>query len=170
MAIASGHTWRPMRPGDLGRVAAIAAEVHPDFPEDDAVFAERLALYPEGCLMLEAAGSPAGYVVSHPWRSGQLPALNALLTKLPDDRSTYYIHDLALLPAARGSGAASAIVAILVGQAVAEGLPDLSLVAVNNSQGFWQRHGFSVVTDPALADKLASYDAAARLMVRPTRG
>lgn len=160
------HRWRPMRNSDLGRVSAIAASVHPDFPEDDAVFAERLALHPAGCFMLEAADQPAGYLLSHPWRFGQLPALNALLGRLPDAPSTYYLHDVALLPAARGSGAASAIVAALVSHAAGQGLPNLSLVAVNGSQGFWQRHGFSVHADPALADKLASYDADARLMVR----
>ncbi|WP_163284764.1 GNAT family N-acetyltransferase, partial [Enterobacter hormaechei] len=72
--------------------------------------------------------------------------------------------DIALLPEARGSGAASAIVATLVAHATAQGLPGLSLVAVNSSQGFWQRHGFSVHADPALTDKLASYETDARLM------
>ncbi|MBN8942686.1 MAG: GNAT family N-acetyltransferase [Rhizobiales bacterium] len=158
--------WRPMRQGDLSLVSAIAARVHPDFPEDDAVFAERLALYPAGCFMLEVGGRPAGYILSHPWRFGHLPALNALLRHLPDAPSTYYIHDVALLPEARGSGAASAIVAILVVHAADRALPNLSLVAVNGSQGFWHRHGFSVHADPALTDKLASYDADARLMVR----
>ncbi|WP_204350115.1 hypothetical protein, partial [Serratia marcescens] len=33
---------------------------------------------------------------------------------------------------------------------------------------FWQRHGFSVHADPALTDKLASYETDARLMVRAT--
>ncbi|MGL4284906.1 MAG: GNAT family N-acetyltransferase [Phreatobacter sp.] len=158
--------WRPMQQGDLGLVSAIARSVHPDFPEDDAVFAERLELYPAGCFMLEVGGQAAGYLLSHPWRFGQLPALNALLGRLPEIASTYYLHDIALLPAARGSGAASTIVAALVSHAAGQGLPNLSLVAVNGSQGFWQRHGFSVVADPALTDKLASYDAAACLMVR----
>ncbi|WP_348384902.1 GNAT family N-acetyltransferase, partial [Streptococcus pneumoniae] len=80
-----------------------------------------MALYPAGCFMLEIGGRPAGYVLSHPWLFGQLPALNALLGHLPGAPSTYYIHDIALLPEARGSGAASAIVATLVAHATAQG-------------------------------------------------
>ena len=69
-------------------------------------------------------------------------------------------------PEARGSGAGSAIVALLVAAARAAGAPDLSLVAVNDSVGFWRRHGFVPLDDPALAEKLRSYDDAARFMVR----
>jgi hypothetical protein len=34
---------------------------------------------------------------------------------------------------------------------------------------FWRRHGFAVVSRPTLAEKLRSYDEAARFMVRPLR-
>ena len=42
----------------------------------------------------------------------------------------------------------------------------MSLVAVNGSQGFWERHDFTVVDAPDLNEKLRSYEDAARLMVR----
>ncbi|MGO4715501.1 GNAT family N-acetyltransferase [Bradyrhizobium sp. 2TAF24] len=161
-----GTLWRPMAAADLPAVAAIAARVHPDYPENDAVFAERLRLYPAGCLVLAAGPELVAYVVSHPWHHLQPPALNSLLGALPAMSSTYYIHDVALLPQARGSGAGAAVVARLVAQARAEGLANLSLVAVNGSQVFWHRQGFAEVEMPALRQKLASYDAAARLMER----
>ena len=41
-----------------------------------------------------------------------------------------------------------------------------SLVAVNGSQGFWDRHEFAVADTPHLIEKLMSYEAEARLMVR----
>ena len=44
------------------------------------------------------------------------------------------------------------------------GFSALSLVAVNDSRGFWERQGFRVVERPELAAKLASYEAAAVLM------
>ncbi len=160
--------WRPMTETDLPRVGTIAAVVHPGFPEDDAVFAERLRLYPQGCHVfvqdgLAQDGLLTGYVLSHPW-AGAPPALNSLLQRLPQKPDTYYIHDLALMPAARGSGAGRRIVTQLIEHAQAAGLPRLALVAVNNSAAFWQQHGF--MPRPGDAAKLASYGADARFMHR----
>jgi predicted N-acetyltransferase YhbS len=159
-------TWRRMTPADLAAVDAIAAAVHPDHPEEPAVFAERLALHPQGCHLLDGAGGPAGYVLSHPWLLGTPPALNARLGALPATPTTLYIHDLAILPQARAGGAGSAIVRRLLAAADARGWP-ASLVAVGGSQPFWARHGFVVSETAALRTKLASYGAGARHMVRP---
>jgi ribosomal protein S18 acetylase RimI-like enzyme len=161
-----------MAEGNLGAVLAVAAVVHPDFPEDVSVFAERLRLWPAGCFVLTPPDHPAplaGYVVSHPWRTGSPPALNSLLGALPDRADTYYLHDLALLPAARRSGAGAAVVDMLAQDARRCGFATMSLVAVGTSAGFWQRQGFLAVDDPSLAEKLASYGAAARSMVRHLR-
>ncbi len=161
----SKFDWRTLRADDLPEVEAIAAQVHPDFPEDGAVFAERLRLAPDGVHLLEIAGAPAGYFITHPWRYGKLPALNALLGAIPPDADTWYLHDLALLPAARGTGAAGAIVASVLAHARQKGFAIASLVAVNGSVPFWQRQGFIVNEDPALREKLATYEDAARFMV-----
>jgi GNAT superfamily N-acetyltransferase len=157
---------RPLAPADLPALETIAAKVHPDFFEEPAVFAERQQLYPAGTRLLEAGGASAGYVLSHPWRLGSLPALNARLGALPADADTYYLHDLALLPRARGTGAAGRIVADLVAHAREAGFAAMSLVAVNGSRKFWEKHGFATHDAPALADKLASYEADARYMVK----
>lgn len=159
-------TWRPMTATDLPAVMAVAGVVHPGYPEDAAVFAERLRLFPDGCLVLEGRDGLRGYVVSHPWHRAAPPALNSLLGGLPVQAGSFYIHDLALLPSARGSGAGGAIVASLVRVAAQGGLPCLSLVAIDGSSGFWGRQGFHELHDPALAAKLASYDDAARYMER----
>jgi hypothetical protein len=158
--------WRPMTITDLPQVGALAAVIHPDFPEDDAVFAERLRLYPAGCHALAQGEELAAYVVSHPWFDRQPPALNDLLGALPARPSTYYIHDLALAPAMRGSGAGGKIVAQVAVLAKSEALPTMSLVAVNGSEPFWQRQGFAAVAVPELDAKLRSYSNDARFMVR----
>lgn len=158
--------WRILTPADLSAVEAIAADVHPEFFEEPAVFAERQRLYPSGTRILEAGGALCGYVLSHPWRAASLPALNSLLGALPEDADSYYLHDLALLPRARGTGAAGRIVTDLAAHARAEGFDSMSLVAVNSSQPFWERHGFAVKESPALAAKLESYERSARFMVR----
>lgn len=159
--------WRPMRPDDLPAVEAIAEQVHEDYPEDPAIFAERLRLWPEGCLIYEGEdGAPIAYVLSHPAHAFAPPPLNTLLGALPERPTTYYIHDLALLPQTRGQGAGSEAVRILLEGARRAGCPDASLVAVNGSTGFWSRQGFAPVEDPALGAKLRSYDEDACYMVR----
>lgn len=158
--------WRALTTLDLPAVEAIAAQVHPAFPEDVAVFAERQRLYPDGVRLLELDGVPAGYIISHPWRLGTLPALNSLLGALPDHPDTYYLHDLALLPAARGTGAAAMIVGDMLRHTRNAGFANVSLVAVNGSLPFWYKHGFRAVVAPELTEKLASYETTARFMVR----
>jgi ribosomal protein S18 acetylase RimI-like enzyme len=163
--------WRPMSAADLPPVLAIAEEVHPAFPEEADVFAERLRLYAAGCLVFHAGENIAGYVVSHPWRAMDPPALNSRLGMLPDDPETYYIHDIALLPGLRGAGAAALAIALVLARAGKEKLATVSLVAVNDSAGFWRRHGFGPIAldqtaDAALARKLRGYSKAAAFMVR----
>jgi len=157
--------WRPMTPGDYPAVSAIADRVHVAYPEDAGIFVERQRLYPAGCAVLEHDGIAVAYAVTHPWRYAEPPALNTKLGALPEHPTTYYVHDIALLPEARGGGAAKAIVEAMLAHAAETGLANVSLVAVNNSQDFWRRFGFEVVAEPSLETKLKSYDDDARFMV-----
>ena len=161
-----GVTWRALTGYDLPAVDKIAETVHPDFFETSDVLAERQRLYRNGCYLLELGERPAGYVLSHPWRYGSLPALNAPLGAIPEGADTYYIHDLALLPVARRVGAATRIVRALTKHADAEGYQTMTLVAVNGSIPFWEKHGFVVADVPELYGKLLSYDETARYMVK----
>ena len=157
--------WRPMTEADVPAVVAIADRVHVDYPEDDAVLSERLALYPAGCAILEQDGNATAYAITHPWHYGKPPALNVMLEALPESPTTYYIHDFALLPETRGSGAGSAIAKAVLDHARESGFFNVSLVAVNGSGPFWSRFGFEIVADPALDANLKSYDDEARFMV-----
>jgi GNAT superfamily N-acetyltransferase len=158
--------WRGMTWFDLASVSSVAKQVHPGFFETDAVLAEKRALYPNGAYLLELSGRPVGYVLSHPWRKNTVPQLNQMLGAIPDTADTFYLHDLALLPAVRRIGAAGYIIEALSKHAQVKGFAEMSLVAVNNSVPFWERHGFAVVEVPALAETLGGYEAAARYMVK----
>lgn len=151
---------------DLAEVRILADTIHVDHPEDMHVFEERLCLYPQGCLALEEDGRLLGYALTHPWRFGSPPALNSLLGRIPGDATTYYVHDVALLPAARGKGHAGQVGERLARHALDAGFDNLSLVAVNNSQAFWERLGFYVRDVPGLEAKLLTYGPGAVLMVR----
>lgn len=157
-----------MRAADLPTILRVAAVVHPFYPEEEAVFAERLRLYPAGSRVLIGEGDELlGYVVSHPWTYGAIPALDSLLGALPPAADAYYLHDIALLPAARGQGAAQAAVASLAAHAADAGFKTMAIVAIAGTQGFWEKQGFRAVDAPALAAKLASYDPSARYMSKP---
>jgi GNAT superfamily N-acetyltransferase len=157
-----------MAPADLALVEPLGNAIHQDHPERPEIFAERLALCPEGChVLVSPSGELGGYVISHPWTLGSPPPLDTLLGALPARPDTWYIHDLALHPRVRGSGAASVIVAHLVTLAAASALPVLSLIAVGRSPAFWTRQGFA----PAAlgAGKIESYGPGAAFMVRSAR-
>ena len=160
-------SWRLMQADDLPAVVQIAEQVHPDYPEDATVFTERQQLYPQGCWIRQHGRDICGYLISHPAQLGSPPALNSLLHMLPASATTYYLHDIALLPAARGTNAANSILTQLCAQADQESLDNLSLIAVNQSADFWQRHHFQAASHLVPAAKLKSYDQAACYMVRP---
>jgi GNAT superfamily N-acetyltransferase len=153
-----------MTRADLAAVGGIAAEVHPDYPEDAAIFEERLRLYPAGCHVYADGAAITGYILSHPWLDKQPPALNTLLGAIPVNAGTYYIHDIALLDQSRGKDAARTILRRLIELARASGFTNLSLIAVNDSTAFWRKHDFEIVQDAALDEKLKSYDVQARFM------
>lgn len=135
--------WRPARPGDAAEMLAIAARVHPDYPERLEVFAERIALFPAGCFLLEdESGLPLGYALSHPWRRGESVALDTLIARLPDKPSCLYLHDVAMLPQLRGQGHARSLVDRLARLAAQGGFTQLALTAIDGAAGVWERLGF----------------------------
>ncbi|WP_426022564.1 GNAT family N-acetyltransferase [Brevundimonas sp. PWP3-1b1] len=163
----AGLDWRPMRPDDIDAVVEVARLSFPDHFEDRACFQNRLALYPRGCFVLADGDAPAqGYLIAYPWRAESAPPLNTVIEGLPADPDLIYLHDLALHPDARGSGATGAVVERLAEQAAEDGWPAIALVAVNDAAGFWSRHGFEARAAPGMSAKLESYGADARYMVR----
>lgn len=165
-------TWQPMQPADLDAVMAIAAVVHVGFYERRDVFAERLALYPQGCWIARAeggAGQAVGYAFMHPALLGQPPALDSFLEALDPQANCLYLHDVALLPAARSAGLGRALMQQLSMLMEKDGLAHAALVAVHGSAPYWRSCGFEVLADapPALHAKLRSYDEHALYMIKP---
>lgn len=135
--------WRPMRDADLPIVVRISDAVHGDFTEPLETFADRLAHYPAGCAILERDGEALGYLISHPWPRGAAPPkLGAQLGAILGSDS-YYLHDIALLPAARGTGAGATATAFVMRQAEVEGCRDIRLVAIQGADSYWYAQGFA---------------------------
>jgi len=157
-------TWRPMEAGDLDRVMALADRCHPGLPEDRAVFAERLALYPHGCLVLAGPAGIGGYAVAHPIRAFAPPALGALLGAIPADADQFYIHDVVVAPERRGGGVSGEAIRLLLEEAAA--FPSAALVSVYGTAGFWSRFGFRPAKGVDMKAKLRPYGDDAVFMVR----
>jgi len=162
--------WRRMGQSDIPALVAISDAVHGRFSERAHIYAERLALYPAGCFMHQQGPDVTGYLISHPWRRLSPVPLDRPVGLLPRDPDSYYLHDLALSPGSRGSGAGTKAVGLVLECAADAKLDEISLVAVNGADSFWERCGFNRIDDPALASKLASYGSGAYYMVRLLNG
>jgi ribosomal protein S18 acetylase RimI-like enzyme len=158
--------WRPAKSSDLPAIMEIAARVHPDLPERMEVFAEKLRLFPQGCLTLVAGEQVVGYGISHPWKRQQISPLDAFIEELPDDADCLYVHDVAVLPAYRGRGTANAFVERIATLAKSSRIGALALVSVYDTDSLWGRFGFRAVTpDAQLRTKLRSYGETAKYMI-----
>ena len=156
--------WRRMEEGDLGFVAEVADQVHPAFPEVPEVFASRLRLFPQGCLIaLDDMGKPLGYCIAHPGLFGEPPPLDAVWTALPAAADCLYLHDVALLPIGRGQGLGGGLLLAL--KPIAKPYGRLALTAVNGSATYWRRFGFRSHESSRIRDKLRSYGRDAAYMV-----
>ncbi|MCR6629685.1 MAG: GNAT family N-acetyltransferase [Magnetospirillum sp.] len=65
-----------------------------------------------------------------------------MLDGLPAVPDCLYLHDVALLPRARGRHLGVALTRLLEEVALAHGFDRMALTAVNNSDGFWQGLGY----------------------------
>jgi ribosomal protein S18 acetylase RimI-like enzyme len=166
MMEAHAGNWRRMARADLVSVERIGDLVHPTYPEDATVIAERLQLYPAGCLVLQCRSATQGYAISHPWLFGRPPALNTRLQDLPVRPDTFYIHDVALMPEFRRSHLGTTVVQLLVHQAKLDDLDNMSLVAVGRSLDFWRKNGFQGIEREDIRAALSSYGEGATFMAR----
>ena len=135
-------------------------------PESSESLQAKIVASPATCLLAESSEGAVGYLIAVPIVYPNLPALNAPMFELSTGADTLYIHDLAVASAGRGKGVAQALVRSAIDSGKRSGLSKACLVAIQNSQSFWEQFGFEVVAEPAneLKAKLASYGADAQLM------
>lgn len=160
-----GPEWRPLRAADMARVQAISELVHPTLPERLEVLGEKRRLSPGTCLGY-GGEEIQGYGIAHPWLFGRIPVLDGFLDGLPPAPDCLFVHDVALLPPARGRGAPARYIRLLGGFAHAAGLRGLACVAVYGAERVWSQLGFEVVADGHLDAKLRPYGGALYMIRR----
>ena len=160
---AEAPLWREAAPSDLRAIDLVARAVHPLLPERPEVFAEKLRLFHPGCLVLERGKEVVGYALSHPWPCGAVPPLDRFLGALPQGAACLFIHDVALMPGARGLGAGRSLLPRLDLVARRHGLGAMALVSVYGTERFWHGLGFAATESEGLAE---GYGPSARYMIR----
>jgi GNAT superfamily N-acetyltransferase len=163
---AEGLYWTNMLSSHLVDVVSIATRVHLPLPERPEVFAEKLRLFSTGAFVLKHRSAVVGYALSHPWLSGEIPPLDAFLGAIPPQADCLFLHDVAVLPRARGNRAAERLVEQLCAVAAARRLSRLALVPVYGTNRMWRRLGFRERRSPAIVEKLSTYGPTACYMIR----
>ena len=135
--------------------------------ESAEVFARRIACPAQCSLVLEVQGHVAAYLASYRSVQGKITRLHGDFETV-DTPDTLYLHDLAVRPELAGQGAAALLLHSLWQDAIGRGLHRSALVAVQGSQGFWQRHGYATyaLQDPSQRERLAAYGRDAVYMMR----
>lgn len=137
---------RSLTPDDIPDVLNVQREAYPaGMLEAGGTFAKKMGLFPAGCLGCWEGTTLAGYVFSHPWQRDIIVPLDANLTGLPDGAEGFYVHDLVVAPPFRGQGVSSRLWQRVLSLASETGAASLTLVAVRNSEPFWERQGFTRV-------------------------
>lgn len=166
------HTGpRQMQASDLDAVLDLQQRCYaPAFHEPREAFASKLLASPRSCWVMPGPSGLHAYLVSLPIEGDQLPKLHAGAWHHPAHPDWLYVHDMAVAPAARGSGASGLLMQQAYAFARALILPDIGLIAVQDSSPYWARQGFVLVNSSArlTPDKLASFGTHAVFMQRAT--
>lgn len=166
-------TLRPVRAADLDAILQVQAACYPPSMQESAqvVQARIAAAAGTSFVATHHNGAILAYVFAYRSRLGAVTPLDAEFDVDPDG-DALYLHDLAVAPAAAGSGLGRRLAARLLAQAREAQLAWCALVSVQDTRGFWERLGYraaaSVQEDAPAA--LTSYPAPALYMVRAAGG
>ena len=159
-------TVRAMQEDDLPTVLAIQSCCYDATKlESYQSFSVKRKAAPTTCFMALVAGRRAGYLVAVPSVAGSPPPLNSPDFALPSHADALYLHDLAVAPAARGTGVAVALIEAYFQAAKLAKVQRACLMAVNGSGAFWQRYGFEPMAHlGSHAESMATYGDGAQYM------
>ena len=120
------------------------------FLESAESFEVKIAAGPETCFGAWFDGRLVGYLVAIPLACDEPLSLNSThIQPTPmDEAQVLYIHDLAIHPERRKTGLGSVLLVHLYESATRYGIEAYSLVAVQNSSGYWAQRGFTPQEGP----------------------
>lgn len=167
MTETGGLRWRTATEADVSEIFRISKIIHADIPERIETYREKITLSPKSCFAAVDGKAIRGYAIALPWMANEIPELDTLLGALPPHASALCIHDVALLPSARGQGLVEELMKLLDEAARRLGLHEIALAAVYGSEVSWYQYGFRrAEMSEKLKAQVATYGSAV-FMKRP---
>lgn len=143
------YVIRQAAPADLPEIADLDYEAFSPYgtAESHAVFAARLAAFPEGFIVAEVEGTIAGYGCSEKWRQDREPVLNEDPTQIHcSDGRIFCITGMAVRRAQRGKGLGLAILDYLISMGHHHNCASI-ILETTHAQGLYARRGFQVIRE-----------------------
>lgn len=139
-------TIRPIVADDLPGILAVQQACYGDgFLEPGDALASRWARSQDMCLVALQGAEVVGYLLSHAWHAWTPPKLHVPLPVADAAAVLWFVHDMAIAPAGRGQRLGERLYAAARTAALAQGLNQSRLVAVQGADVFWRRLGYQPV-------------------------
>ncbi|SKA23349.1 Acetyltransferase (GNAT) family protein [Trichlorobacter thiogenes] len=153
---------------DVHSVFQVQAECYVSVAlEDESTMRTRLVGAPDTAWVAEDNEGVGAYLVAYRSIIGKVTPLGGCFD-IPDNAESLYLHDLAVSDRMKGHGIGSALVRHACDRALQKGLTYSSLVSVQDSMGFWIRHGFKIfdLLDPVQLSNLKTYGELSVYMIK----
>ncbi|NOL51033.1 GNAT family N-acetyltransferase [Pelistega suis] len=160
-------TIRPAQEGDVAAICALQKQCYSEaFHENEIAFLSKINGAKGLCWVAENQGQLLAYLMSVPVKTPYIPCLNMENYQQPDGADMLYLHDMAIVPHARGLGLKRRLLDKVLAHAQQAHFRQAILIAVQNSVPIWEKEGFSIVDASVLelAEVLQSYGSDAKLM------
>jgi GNAT superfamily N-acetyltransferase len=138
---------RPLIADDVAHILELQQLAYAGYYLESAEsFTVKIAAGAETCFGAWFDGQLVGYLVAVPLLSDEPLDLNSTqLEPTPmSEAQILYIHDLAVRPERRKTGLGDVLLVHLYDSASRYGIEAYSLVAVQNSSGYWAQRGFEI--------------------------
>jgi GNAT superfamily N-acetyltransferase len=158
----------PMTLEDIEDVSKVQKETFTqDLCELHSVLLNRFETFGQYFHVAKNGEELIGYMIAFPWKSGETPVNNQNFPKMIPTPDCFFIHDITLLPAARGTGLARSMIEKACETGRLLGFKTISLVAVAQSGNYWDKNNFLEYMDISIEKKnalIANYGKGSRLM------
>jgi len=114
------------------------------YQEDISVYQKIMEVFPDGAWGAFCDDKLAGYIFFHPYKYSEIKPFNSMLS-LNGDENCMYLHEIAVLPEYRAHQLSIHLLSNFDQVSKLHNLTNQSLVSVQNSIGFWEKKGFSVL-------------------------
>lgn len=170
--------YRAIIEADWPAIMRIQAEVYHEFdPESEAVMRSKAShSLTTSFVAIDVANAEVtdnmitgctervvAYCLAHPYPSRRVAVLGTAYSASTADSDNLYLHDLAVERASSGRGIAQTLLHHVTAVAKSSGYRTMSLVAVQDAEGFWLKMGFTPSSNVCVDE---SYAAAATFMTR----